>query len=174
MNCANGLVNILDDKNNENINNKFRLMDRIPVKTVNTICGREFGNVESSPLSNAFFSDQNINNLHLLIIQGVNQKTGIIIEKQSNEQLISIMRKIFMNPNRDEFMGKYVKQPDISPNELLNNYNQCVVNSCIKIITNELKAYLKYREDISTMALPQDLPILSNTKNKTLELKPWF
>ena len=174
MNCANGLVNILDDKNNENINNKFRLMDKIPVKTVNTICGREIGNIESTPLSDAFFSNQNINNLHLLIIQGVYQKTGIKIEKQSNEQLIGIMRKIFMNPIRDEFMARYVKQPTISPNEQLNNYNQCVINSCVKIIDNELKAYLKYREDISTMALPQDLPILSNTKNKTLELKPWF
>ena len=60
MNCANGLVNILDDKNNENINNKFRLMDKIPVKTVNTICGRELGNIESTPLSDAFFSNQNL------------------------------------------------------------------------------------------------------------------
>jgi len=174
MICSNGLVDILDNKNNQNVDNKFRLMDKIPVKSVNTICGRDFGNVESTPLSTAFFSNENINNLHTLIIKGVYNKTGIIIEKQSTEQLLGIMRSIFMNPNRDEFMSRYIAPPSISINEQLNKYNQCVVNACVKIIQNEITAYLKYREDISTMAVPQDLPILSNSKNKTLELKPWF
>lgn len=174
MICSNGLVDILDTKKNEDIDTKFRLMDRIPVKTVNTICGREIGNVESTPLSNAFFSNQNINNLHLLIIKGVYDKTQIRIERQNNEQLLGIMRNIYMNPNRDEFMTRYVQTPNISANEQLNKLNQCVINSAVKIIQTEITAYLKYREDISTMAVPQDLPILSNMRNKTLELKPWF
>ena len=79
-----------------------------------------------------------------------------------------------MNPNRDEFMSRYIAQPNISANDELNKLNQCVINASVKIIHNEITAYLKYREDISTMAVPQDLPILSNMRNKTLELKPWF
>tara|TARA_B100000902_G_scaffold397505_1_gene461505 strand:- start:3996 stop:4520 length:525 start_codon:yes stop_codon:yes gene_type:complete len=174
MICSNGLVDILDNKKNETINNKFKLMDKIPVKTVNTIGRIDIGSIESTPLSDAFFSNQNINNLHILIIKGVYDKSNIIIEKQNTEQLLGIMRNIFMNPNRDEFMSRYISQPTISDNEQLNKFNQCVINSCVKIIHNQITSYLKYREDISTLAVPQDLPILSNSKNKTLELKPWF
>ena len=85
-----------------------------------------------------------------------------------------------MNPNRDEFMGRYGNtinpnnQDFFSDKSQLDRLNKCVINACVNAIKNEVIAYLKYREDISTMAIPQDLPILSNTKNKTLELKPWF
>ena len=174
MICSNGLVDILDNQNNTDIANKFKLMDKIPVKTINTICGREIGNREETPLSKAFFSSQNISNLHKFIISGVYKKTGIIIEQQNNSQLVGIMRTIFMNPIRDEFMGKYGISQNISDNDQLNRYNNCVISSCVNIIENEITSYLKYRKDISTLAIPQDLPILSNSKTKTLELKPWF
>ena len=52
--------------------------------------------------------------------------------------------------------------------------NKLVVDYCVKTIYSELMGYYKYCEDASTLAVPPDMPILSNMKNKTLELKPWF
>ena len=41
-------------------------------------------------------------------------------------------------------------------------------------VFNEAVAYLKYKEDASTMHRPMQHPIYSNKTNKTLEQKAWF
>ena len=174
MLCANGLVDILDENKNEDISNKFRLMDKIPVKTVNTICSPEIGNVETSILSKAFFSNENINIIQNAIIKGVYDKTKKIIDRQDTTQLVAVMRRIYMEGCRGEFIDVSVSRRNISDRDLIVSLNNRVINISVNSIKNELIAYLKYREDISTMAIPQDLPILLNTKSKTLELKPWF
>ena len=33
---------------------------------------------------------------------------------------------------------------------------------------------IKYKNDISTLAVPMNLPIYANKTTNTLELKPWF
>ena len=174
MICANGLVDILDNKKNEDITNKFKLMDAIPVKSVDNIRCREIGNTEVTPLSNAFFSNANINIIHNSIIKGVYDNTGKIIDRQDTNQLLSIMRSIYMEGCRNEFIGRHIPSQNISDREMIIKLNDIVVSKSVNLIKNELIAYYKYREDISTMAVPQDLPILSNMKDKTLELKPWF
>ena len=174
MICANGLVDILDNKTSEDITNKFRLMDPIPVKTVDNIRCEEIGNVEGSPLSRAFFSNANINIIHNSIIRGVYDKTGKVIPRQDTNHLLGIMRSIYMEGCRDEFMTRHIPSQNISDRETIVKLNDIVVTKSVNLIKNELVAYYKYREDISTMAVPQDLPILSNMRNKTLELKPWF
>ena len=174
MVCANGLVDILDNTNGENIANKFRLMDAVPVKSVDDIRCPEIGNRETTPLSRAFFSNQNINIIHNNIIKGVYDKTGKVIDRQNTNQLLSIMRSIFMEGCRDEFAARHIPSKQIGDREMIVRLNGLVISKSVNMITNELIAYNKYREAISTLAIPQDLPILSNMKNKTLELKPWF
>mgnify|MGYP001389807345 CR=1 FL=1 len=174
MLCSNGLVDILDENNNEDINNKFKLMDKIPVKTINTICSKNIGNVETTVLSDAFFSNQNIIIIQNAITRGVYDATNKIIDKQNANQLLGIMRNVFMEDCRGDFISNTVMNKPLSDRDMIIKLNNRVVNLCVNSIKNELISYYKYREDISTMALPQDLPILSNSKNKTLELKPWF
>ena len=173
MICSNGSVDILDDKNNEDINNKFSLMDKIPVKSTTNVRGTEIGNIEATPLSNAFFSNQNINIIQNSIKKGVYDAINKVIDKQDTSQLLGIMRNVFMEDCRGSFISVINSKP-ISDRDMIIRLNNRVVNLCVNSIKNELISYYKYRQDISTMALPQDLPILSNTKNKTLELKPWF
>lgn len=176
MICANGLVDILDNDNNDNIINKFRLMDKIPVNSSSNICNsRELNNREETPLSRAFFSKENLDIISNNIIRGVYDKTGKIIDKQDPNQLFNIMRSVFLEDCRDEHIVITGKNNKVySDRELIVNLNNRVVNLSVKSIENELIAYYKYRQDISTLAVPQDLPILSNMRNKTLELKPWF
>lgn len=173
MLCANGLVDILNVDNNQDISNKFRLIDKIPVKSISTICSPEIGNIETSILSKAFFSKQNINIIQNAIIKGVYDETKHIIDKQEPSQLLTAMKRIYME-RCGEFIDVNVSKPILSDREKIISLNDKVISICIHSIKNELISYLKYREEISTMAIPQDLPILLNTKNKTLELKPWF
>ena len=67
MKCANGLVDIMGkgntntiNMNGENINDKFKMMDRIPAKTIGTNPCQTINNVEPSLVSRAFFSNENI------------------------------------------------------------------------------------------------------------------
>ena len=41
-------------------------------------------------------------------------------------------------------------------------------------LMNEIKAYLKYKRDASSMYTVMTWPAYDNVKGKTLELKPWF
>jgi hypothetical protein len=52
--------------------------------------------------------------------------------------------------------------------------NAFVLNYCVVSVFNEAVAYLKYKEDASTMHRPMQHPIYSNKTNKTLEQKAWF
>ena len=52
--------------------------------------------------------------------------------------------------------------------------NKIVLDFCVPHIYGELQGYLKYKQDVSTMYTPMDRPVVSNARNKTLELKPWF
>lgn len=181
MKCANGLVDIMGksnrntiNMNSENINNKFMMMDRIPAKTIGTNPCQTINNVEPSLVSRAFFSNENIEIIHRNIIKCVYDCTGTVIDKQNTQQLLGIMREIFMENRADDFTTKFANNNPISDRDLILHLNSRVIQHSVRIIKNEVIAYNKYRQDISTMAMPHDLPILSNMKNKTLELKPWF
>ena len=84
------------------------------------------------------------------------------------------MREIFMENRADDFTTKFANNNPISERDLILHLNSRVIQHSVRIIKSEVIAYNKYRQDISTLAVPQDLPILSNMRNKTLELKPWF
>ena len=56
----------------------------------------------------------------------------------------------------------------------LYRLNENVLAYCVDNVYSELKMYVKYLHDASTLAVPLSTPILSNTKNKTLEFKSWF
>lgn len=181
MKCANGLVDIMGnikrntiDMNNENINNKFMMMDRIPVRTIETNPCLTINNVEPSLVSRAFFSNENIEIIHRNIIKCVYECTGTVIDKQNTQQLLGIMREIFMENRADDFTTKFANNNPVSDRDLILHLNSRTIQHAVRIIKNEVIAYKKYREDISTLAVPHDLPILSNMRNKTLELKPWF
>ena len=181
MKCANGLVDIMGkgnrntiNMNGENINDKFKMMDRIPAKTIGTNPCQTINNVEPSLVSRAFFSNENIEIIHRNIIKCVYECTGTVIDKQNTQQLLGIMREIFMENRADDFTTKFANNNPISDRDLILHLNSRVIQHSVRIIKSEVIAYNKYRQDISTLAVPQDLPILSNMRNKTLELKPWF
>ena len=69
---------------------------------------------------------------------------------------------------------QYSKNLEINIAQQIEELNAHVLQYCINNIFNEAVAYLKYKEDASTMHRPMQHPIYSNKTNKTLEQKPWF
>ena len=69
---------------------------------------------------------------------------------------------------------QYSKNLDTNIAQQIEQLNAHVLQYCINNIFNEAVAYLKYKEDASTMHRPMQHPIYSNKTNKTLEQKPWF
>ena len=88
----------------------------------------------------------------------------VIIDKQNYDQLKIIMRSIFL---------QQAKHQDTRIREQIEELNKHVLDYCVPYVFSELNAYLKYKRDISTLAMPMENPIhLSN--DKTVELDRFF
>lgn len=159
----NGKINIMGP----NISTKFSMMDKIPVNTNTNYQNVLTGNFERSRLSDAYFSKQNIQIIQNGIRKGVHDKSQqkILIDNQPEDQIVTVMRSMYL---------QHSKNLEINIAQQIEELNAHVLQYCINNIFNEAVAYLKYKEDASTMHRPMQHPIYSNKTNKTLEQKPWF
>ena len=124
------------------------------------------GNWADTPLSIAFFSQENQQILQNGIRAGVYKMSGnkSIISQQSNSSLKIIMRAIFLEHSKNNYT-------DIR--NQIEVLNQHVLKYSIPRIYGETQGYLKYLQDASTLVVPLSNPI-SMSLDKTLELKPFF
>lgn len=124
------------------------------------------GNWVDTPLSIAFFSQENQQILQNGIRAGVYKMSGnkSIISQQSNPNLKIIMRAIFLEHSKNNYTNI---------RNQIEVLNQHVLKYSIPRIYGETQGYLKYLQDASTLVVPLSNPI-SMTLDKTLELKPFF
>lgn len=162
-NIYNGRVNI----NGPNLSTKFSMMDKIPISTNTNYQNVLAGNFERSRLSDAFFSEKNIQIIQNGIRKGVYDKSNqkIIIDVQPKDSVVTVMRSIFLQNSKN-------LETNI-PNQI-QELNNLVLNYSINNVYNEAVAYLNYKRDASTMHMPMTAPLYSSKTNKTLEHKPWF
>tara|TARA_B100000927_G_scaffold286238_2_gene277456 strand:- start:70 stop:564 length:495 start_codon:yes stop_codon:yes gene_type:complete len=162
-NNANGRVDIMGP----NVSTKFSMMDKIPLTTKTDYTNVLTGTFERTRLSDAYFSQDNIQIIQNALRKGVYDKSNqkILIDQQPQDQIVTVMRSIFYqhSKNLDYNIPQQIQE--------LNNY---VINFCINTVFNEAVAYLKYKEDSSKMHIPMSAPIYSSKTNKTLEQKPFF
>jgi hypothetical protein len=159
----NGRVNL----NAPNTSKLFEMYDKIPSKEHVSFRNPTTGIWENSPLSGAFFSKENMKILQNGIRAGVYQKSGEtqVIGEQDYDTLKIIMRSIFLENAKN------------APNDIrgqIQELNQIVMNYCIDQIMVELKGYMIYLKDITSMHVPIDHPKMSNVKHKDLQMKNWF
>jgi hypothetical protein len=156
---SNGRIDILQPPNH------LTLYDKKPVYT-SSYNDAMTGNWANTPLSNAFFSEQNQQILQNGIRAGVYQHSNgkYLISQQSNSDLKMIMRAMFLehSENRLSHIVEQIQE--------LNNY---VLNYCIPRVFGEAQGYLKYLQDASTLVVPLSAPVHTSL-DKTLELKPFF
>lgn len=138
----NGRVNIMNNvgvpafalfqQNNKDINYKDVALEGILTK---------------SPLSCAFFSIENIENLQNAIRHGVYKESNgeYIIGKQSQEELQIIMRSVFL---------QHSKNLPFNIKGQIYNLNNIVINDCIPTILINVRQYKGYIKDASSIAVP--------------------
>jgi hypothetical protein len=123
------------------------------------------GEWESSVLSRAFFSSQNIQILHNAMRAGVYARSNgkFTIPEQSTDTLKVIMRSVYIQT---------AKHQPMNITGQIEEMNAIVTSHCVNQLYGELVGYMNYKRDVSMLRTPMDLPIHFSSK-KTLESVPW-
>ena len=118
------------------------------------------GTMGETELSEMYFSQSNIDSLQNDIITGVFNVSNKKICKQSEEELLIIMRSIFI---------QHAKHLDYNFQEQINELNSRVLSYSIKNIHSSIKQYIGYIDSITKEQTVMDMPKnVSITGDKTL------
>ena len=111
-----------------------------------------------------FFSKQNIDLLQNTIMNEVELKTNIKINRQSDRELLIIMKSIYL---------QYSKNNDDNLENEIKYLNELVLESSIPSIISNLLQYVGYLKDISTPRCPMEKPKFTRS-DPTLEYNRLF
>ena len=103
-----------------------------------------------TPLGDLFFSDFNLRSIQNNIRQSVLTATGIAIDYQKQDDVLTLMRMVFINNSVDPY-GNLPAQIKIM--------NDLVVKTAAAQIGTGLSQYIGYIRDISTPMIPEPRPI---------------
>lgn len=148
------------------IKNKFDMFDKIPVESY-TFHDAMRGNFYDTQLSDLFFSAKNIdivqNGIRAQVYKLSDNKH--IIGKQSQDDLNTIMRSIFLSNSKN------------LPNDItgqLETLNNKVIKEVSPKLLGEVIGYMNYRRDISQIPTPLDYAKSTMDNSKSLEYKNIF
>jgi hypothetical protein len=131
----------------------------------------------SNLFSSVFFSSQNVENLQKLIRFAVYKETNEIIDNQSENELLIIMRSIFLTyPNfPPEFKrGMSLERLNHIKSEYqkeVNRLNEIIVNETVPDIVSQIKQYKDYLRDssrVSYIETPKDTSIKGQRQYKSI------
>ena len=150
-----------------NTSTLFQMYDKIPANQCVTFRNATEGLWTSNSLSNAFFSEQNIQIIQNGIRAGVyNSSNGqYTIGSQDCDSLKIVMRSVFLQNSANQ-------QNNIP--QQISQLNKIVLDYCIQQVYSEAQGYLKYINDASTLVVPIAHPVMSKDNDRQLELKHWF
>lgn len=124
---------------------------------------------ERTIISDLFLSEKNIKLIHLKIINSIREKYNYNISKQSKNELLIIMRSIYLNNCTNNFSNKNEIKKE------LKRLNELAINYCVNNIIKNIKSYELYLDKINNNLNPIDLPKPTTVKgDNILELKPFF
>ena len=168
---SNGRVDILTSKNKADapdISNLFAMYDKIPANQCTTFREPTLGQWDETPLSKAYFSQNNIQIIQNGIRAGVYKKSNsqYTVAPQDCESLKIIMRSIFLQHATNQ------------PNQIsqqITELNQLVLEYCIFHVYSEAQGYMKYLTDVSTLAVPLAAPVMASQNDKrNYRMPTWF
>jgi len=145
----------------------FQMYDKIPANQCVTFRNATEGLWTDTPLSQAFFSEQNIQIVQNGIRAGIYQISNgqYVIGPQDCDSLKIIMRSVYLQ--------HAANQPTNIPNQI-SELNKIVLNYCIQQVYSEAQGYIQYINDASTLVVPIAHPVMASQNDRQLELKPWF
>lgn len=163
MGVTNGRVDIKTPSTSK----LFQMYDKIPAHQCSTFRNPVEGLWDENSLSNAFFSQANIQILQNGIRAGVYHKSNgqYTIGPQDCDSLKIVMRSVFLQ--------NAANQPT-NIQAQISNLNRMVLDFCIQQVYGEAQGYMKYIDDASTLVVPIAHPVMANNNDRELVLKPWF
>ena len=155
------------DIKSPNTSTLFQMYDKIPANQCVTFRNPTEGLWTSDSLSNAFFSQQNIQIIQNGIRAGVYHRSNgqYVIGPQDCDSLKIVMRSVFLQYSAN--------QPN-NISQQISQLNKIVLEYCIQQVYSEAQGYMKYINDASTLVVPISHPVMANENDRQLELKPWF
>ena len=162
-NTYNGRINI----KSPNTSKLFQMYDKIPANQCVTFRNATEGLWNETGLSQAFFSQNNIQIIQNAIRAGVYKRSNgqYIICPQDCDSLKIIMRSVFL---------QYSANQPSNITQQIEQLNSIVCNYCIQQIYSEAQGYMKYIDDASTLVIPIAHPVQASSNDRQLELKQWF
>jgi len=107
-----------------------------------------------TPLTDAFFSDFNREQIHNAIIQSVQAKTGVQIERQNDADLQALMKRVYTNMARDPYS-------DVRGQ--VDAMNAQVAKEATATVSTGVLQQLVYLRDISSNPVPLAAPVSTST-----------
>ena len=123
-----------------------------------------------TPLSRAFFSKENINEIQVDIIDAIKEETKINITHQDESQLLTLMRNVL---NTEGESGTSIFHESMPVEHKMVRLNRKVIRSAVENIKKGITSYLKYVRDASSLPVPIPRAQLS-TKDNSMELTTRF
>jgi hypothetical protein len=160
---TNGRINIMGPMDQ----NIFNLYDKIPVNQNSTSFNEALtGNWSNNLLSRAFFSAENVEILQNALKAGVYKLSNsrYIIAKQNEDTLKIIMRSVFLQHSVN--LETNITEQIVALNKIVSDY-------CVPKLLGEAEGYIKYKSDVSNLAVPIKRPV-STYHSNTLEMKNFF
>jgi hypothetical protein len=159
----NGRINI----KSPNTSALFQMYDKIPANQCATFRNATEGLWNETPLSQAFFSRENIQIIQNGIRAGVYHRSNgqYTIGPQDCDSIKIVMRSVFLQYSAN-------KPSDIS--QQIIELNKIVLNYCIQQVYSEAQGYMKYIDDVTTLVVPIAHPVQASTADRQLEFKSWF
>lgn len=99
--------------------------------------------LQRTPLSDAFFGGANVERLQAALRAEILKRTGYAIDRQSDEQLLIVMRYVFMQSARHQ-----------GGEEEVARLNGLVLREIVPQVGAGLAQYLAYLRDASTLPTP--------------------
>lgn len=145
----------------------FALYEQKPLEQHTSYNNALNGNWCNTPLSNAFFSANNIEILQNGIRKGVYDMSNgqYLVGKQSDDVLKVIMRSTYLQ------FAKH--NPNVAIKNQIAQLNKLVIDYAVGQVYGETQGYLKYLHDVSTLAVPIARPVMTR-EYEPLELKIGF
>ena len=107
-----------------------------------------------TPLTDAFFSDFNREQVHNDIVQSVQAKTGVKIERQNDADLQALMKRVYTNMARD---------PYTDVRGQVSAMNNQVAKEATATVSTGVLQQLVYLRDISSNPVPLAAPVSTST-----------
>jgi hypothetical protein len=162
-----GINNGRVDIKTPNTSDLFKMYDKIPAHQCTTFRNPTEGIWNDTVLSQVFFSRENVQIIQNGIRAGVYKRSNnqYIIGPQDCDSLKIIMRSVFLQHASN--------LPNNIP-EQIAELNKIVLNYCIQQVYSEAQGYMKYIDDVSTLAVPIAHPVQASNTGREIEFKTWF